>query len=160
MKLSFPLAAAFAALLSLTACGGGGGDSGSGNAASPTATVTKTDTVVGTGAEAVAGSIVQVNYTGWLFSASAAGNKGAKFDANKPNEPFTFVVGTGTIVGFAEGVKGMKVGGKRTIVIPASLGYGAAGAKDPNTGATVIPPNADLVFDVELLKVCANAACT
>jgi FKBP-type peptidyl-prolyl cis-trans isomerase FkpA len=158
MKLSFPLAAAFAAVLSLTACGGGG-DSGSGNTSSPTATVTKTDTVVGTGAEAATGSIVQVSYTGWLFSTTAANNKGTQFDASTPASPFTFIVGTGTIVGFAEGVKGMKVGGKRTVVIPAVLGYGSAGAKN-SAGVTVIPPNADLVFDLELLKVCANNSCT
>jgi FKBP-type peptidyl-prolyl cis-trans isomerase FkpA len=152
MKLSFPLTAAFAALLSLTACGGGGGDAGSGNASNPAATVKKTDTVVGTGTEAVAGSRVQVNYTGWLYSATAANNKGAQFDTSIGVKPFEFIVGTGTIVGFGEGVKGMKVGGKRTIVIPSSLGYGSAGA------APVIPPNTDLVFDVELLKVC-GATC-
>jgi len=149
--LSFPLAAAFAAVLSLTACGGGGGDAGSGNGSLPTATVTKTDTVVGTGPEAAAGSLVQVRYTGWLYSATAPSNKGTQFDTNtKAGDPlFQFYVGSGTIVGFGEGVKGMKQGGKRTIVIPAVLGYGS-------TGTNGIPPNSDLVFDVELIKVCGT----
>jgi FKBP-type peptidyl-prolyl cis-trans isomerase FkpA len=155
MKLSFPLAAAFAALLSLTACGGGGGDSGTGNTSNPAATVKITEVAVGTGATAAAGSHVLVNYTGWLYSATAAENKGTKFDTSVGKQPFELIVGSGTIVGFGEGVKGMKVGGKRTVVIPAVLGYGSAGAKD-NTGATVIPPNADLVFDIELLKVCGT----
>lgn len=159
MKLSFPLAAVFAAMLSLTACGGGGGDSGSGNTTNPAATIKIVAETAGTGAEAANGSHVQVRYTGWLYSATAAGNKGTQFDTNtKPGDPlFEFYVGSGTIVGFGDGVKGMKAGGKRTIVIPAVLGYGSAGAKD-NSGATIIPGNADLVFDIELVKVC-GATC-
>ncbi len=159
MKLSFPLAAVFAAMLSLTACGGGGGDSGSGNTTNPAATIKIVAETAGTGTEAANGSHVQVRYTGWLYSATAAGNKGTQFDTNtKPGDPiFEFYVGSGTIVGFSDGVKGMKAGGKRTIVIPAVLGYGSAGAKD-NSGATVIPGNADLVFDIELVKVC-GATC-
>ncbi|MGJ7915150.1 FKBP-type peptidyl-prolyl cis-trans isomerase [Massilia sp. LXY-6] len=149
--LSFPLAAAFAAVLSLTACGGGGGDSGSGNASNPAATVKITDTVVGTGAEAAAGSHVLVNYTGWLYSASAAGNKGAQFDTSAGRGPYEFIVGGNVIQGFSQGVKGLKVGGKRTIVIPSVLGYGPSGSQN-------IPPNTDLVFDVELVKVC-GATC-
>lgn len=160
MKLSFPLAAAFAAILSLTACGGGGGDSGGTNAPNvnnPTA-LTKTDIAIGTGAEAVNGARVQVNYTGWLYSAAAGDFKGAKFDASQPGKPFTFVIGAvGTnesvIPGFGQGVLGMKVGGKRTILIPSSLGYGAGGVP----GA--IPGNNGLVFEVELVKVCGSAAC-
>jgi FKBP-type peptidyl-prolyl cis-trans isomerase FkpA len=146
MKLSFPLAAAFAAVLSLTACGGGG-DSGSGNTSNPTATVTKTDTVVGTGAEAATGSHVLVNYTGWLYSATAAGNKGTQFDTSVGRGSYELIVGGNVIPGFSQGVTGMKVGGKRTVVIPSVLGYGSAGAQG-------IPPNADLVFDIELVKVC------
>jgi FKBP-type peptidyl-prolyl cis-trans isomerase FkpA len=150
MKLSFPLAAAFAALLSLTACGGGG-NAGSGSTANPTATVTKTDTVVGTGAEAANGSHLLVHYTGWLYSATAAGNKGAQFDTSAVRGPYELIVGGNVITGFSQGVTGMKVGGKRTVVIPAVLGYGSRGS--PN-----VPPNADLVFDIELLKVC-GATC-
>ena len=159
MKLSFPLAAVFAAMLSLTACGGGGGDSGGGNTTNPAATIKVVAETAGTGAEAVANSLVQVRYTGWLYSATVAGNKGTQFDTNtKAGDPlFQFYVGSGTIVGFGEAVKGMKQGGKRTVVIPAVLGYGSAGAKD-NTGAVVIPGNTDLVFDIELVKVC-GATC-
>jgi FKBP-type peptidyl-prolyl cis-trans isomerase FkpA len=159
MKLSFPLAAAFAALLSLSACGGGGGDSGGSPAVvNNPAALTKTDSSIGTGAEAVSGARVQVNYTGWLYSAAAADFKGSKFDASQPGKPFTFVIGAvGTnesvIPGFGQGVLGMKVGGKRTVLIPSSLAYGAGGVP----GA--IPGNNGLVFEVELVKVCGSAAC-
>jgi FKBP-type peptidyl-prolyl cis-trans isomerase FkpA len=153
MKLSFPLAAAFAALLTLTACGGGGGTAGSDNSANLGASVKITDIAIGTGATAATGNRVQVNYTGWLYSATAANNKGTQFDASKPGQPIDFVVGaTNIIPGFSQGVNGMKVGGKRTVVIPASLAYGAAGSPP------VIPGNADLVFDLELVKVC-GATC-
>ena len=158
MKLSFPLAAAFAAILRLTAGGGGGDSGGTPAVVNDPAALTKTDSAIGTGAEAVAGARVQVNYTGWLYSAAAADFKGTKFDASQPGKPYTFVVGaTGTsesvIPGFSQGVQGMKVGGKRTILIPSSLGYGAGGV------AGAIPGNTGLVFDVELVKVCGSAAC-
>jgi FKBP-type peptidyl-prolyl cis-trans isomerase FkpA len=158
MKLSFPLAAAFAAILSLSACGGGGDSGGTPTVVNNPAALTKTDIAIGTGAEAVAGARVQVNYTGWLYSAAATDFKGTKFDASQPGKPYTFVVGaTGTsesvIPGFSQGVQGMKVGGKRTILIPSSLGYGAAGV------AGAIPGNTGLVFEVELVKVCGSAAC-
>jgi FKBP-type peptidyl-prolyl cis-trans isomerase FkpA len=161
MKLSFPLAAAFAAILSLSACGGGGGDSGGSTPVvnNNPAALTKTDISIGTGAEAVNGARVQVAYTGWLYSAAAADFKGAKFDASPAGKPFTFIIGAvGTnesaITGFSQGVLGMKVGGKRTILIPSSLGYGAGGVP-----GTIIPGNAGLVFEVELVKVCGSAAC-
>jgi FKBP-type peptidyl-prolyl cis-trans isomerase FkpA len=101
-----------------------------------------TDQVVGTGAEAVAGKSVTVHYTGTLTN-------GQKFDSSLDRgQPFTFNLGTGQVIqGWDQGVAGMKVGGKRKLVIPPDLGYGAQGA-----GAS-IPPNATLVFDVELLKV-------
>jgi FKBP-type peptidyl-prolyl cis-trans isomerase FkpA len=157
MKLSFPLAAAFAALLSLTACGGGGGDSGTGNTSNPAATIKIVSDTAGTGATADNGSRVQVNYTGWLYSATAANNKGTQFDSNTGTggKPFLFKIGAvntpeSVITGFGQAVQGMKVGGKRTVIVPASLGYGAAGI--PPT----IPGNADLVFDVELVKICAS----
>jgi FKBP-type peptidyl-prolyl cis-trans isomerase FkpA len=159
MKLSFPLAAAFAALLTLTACGGGGGTAGTDNSANLGTTVKITDISIGTGATAATGNRVQVNYTGWLYSASATNNKGKQFDTNTGTggKPFVFVIGAvntseSVIPGFGQGVLGMKVGGKRTVVVPASLGYGAAGSPP------VIPGNADLVFDIELLKVC-GATC-
>jgi len=159
MRLSFPLAAACAAILSLSACGGGSGDPGSPPVAvSSPAALKTTDTVLGTGLDAVAGARVQVNYTGWLYDAGAADFKGAKFDASSAGHPFTFVVGAvGTsesaISGFSQGVQGMKAGGKRTILIPSGLGYGAQGVPG------VIPANSGLVFEVELVKVCGSAAC-
>jgi FKBP-type peptidyl-prolyl cis-trans isomerase FkpA len=143
MKLSFPLAAVFAALLSLTACGGGS-DSGNSNVvvANPAA-FTKTDTVVGTGTEAVNGKKATVTYTGWLYSTTAAGNKGAQFDSGS----FSFTLGAKEVIdGFDQGVVGMKVGGKRTLLIPSNLGYGASGKGS-------IPPNAGLVFEVTLTAV-------
>ncbi|MGI9027084.1 MAG: FKBP-type peptidyl-prolyl cis-trans isomerase [Burkholderiaceae bacterium] len=108
-----------------------------------------TDTQVGTGAEAVAGKTVVVHYTGWLFDATATDNKGKKFDSSRDRgDPFSFGLGAGQVIkGWDQGVAGMKVGGQRTLVIPPELGYGARGA------GGVIPPNATLVFDVELLDV-------
>ena len=104
------------------------------------------DTKVGAGAAAVAGKKVFVNYTGWL---DEAGKKGKKFDSSLDHgKPFSFMLGAGQVIkGWDEGVAGMKIGGKRTLMIPANLGYGARGA-----GAD-IPPNANLIFDVELLDV-------
>ncbi|WP_043832725.1 FKBP-type peptidyl-prolyl cis-trans isomerase [Muricoccus aerilatus] len=103
----------------------------------------------GTGAEAVAGKRVTVHYTGWLFDASAADKKGRKFDSSRDRgDPFAFLLGAGQVIrGWDEGVAGMKVGGQRTLTIPPEMGYGARGA------GGVIPPNATLVFDVELLGV-------
>ena len=147
MKLKSPLAAALLAAslaLSLTACGGGGSsDSGSSVVVANPAAFTKTDTVVGTGAEAVAGKTVTVTYTGWLYSATAADNKGTQFETGS----FTFTVGAGQAIdGFDQGVLGMKVGGKRTVLVPSSMGYGSSGFNG-------IPPNAGLVFDLTLTAV-------
>lgn len=101
-----------------------------------------TDSVVGTGAEAVAGKTISVHYTGRLIA-------GRKFDSSLDrNEPFRFTLGAGQVIkGWDQGFAGMKVGGKRQLTIPPDMGYGAAGA------GGVIPPNATLVFDVELLGV-------
>jgi FKBP-type peptidyl-prolyl cis-trans isomerase FkpA len=109
----------------------------------------KTDTKQGTGAEAVAGKAVIVHYTGWLYDAAAADRKGAKFDSSLDRKvPFGFILGAGRVIkGWDEGVAGMKVGGQRTLVIPPHLGYGERGA------GGAIPPNATLLFDVELLEV-------
>ncbi|MBI4264643.1 MAG: FKBP-type peptidyl-prolyl cis-trans isomerase [Acidobacteria bacterium] len=107
------------------------------------------DARAGTGAEAVSGRNVTVHYTGWLCDASRADQKGATFDSSRDrNEPFSFRLGAGEVIrGWDEGVAGMKVGGQRTLTIPPDLAYGARGA------GGVIPPNATLVFDVELLDV-------
>ncbi len=106
------------------------------------------DEVVGKGDEAVAGASVDVHYTGWLDE--GGGKKGKKFDSSLDRkEPFTFSLGAGQVIkGWDEGVAGMVVGGKRELVIPASLAYGAGGV-----GRGLIPPNATLIFEVELLKV-------
>ncbi len=105
-----------------------------------------TETEMGTGATAAAGQEVSVHYTGWLFNDSV---QGAKFDSSKDRmQPFEFSLGAGMVIkGWDEGVAGMQVGGKRTLIIPPELGYGARGA------GGVIPPNATLKFDVELLAV-------
>jgi FKBP-type peptidyl-prolyl cis-trans isomerase FkpA len=104
------------------------------------------DTSEGSGAEASAGQVVSVHYTGWLYN---DGVLGAKFDSSKDrNDPFEFGLGAGQVIrGWDEGVQGMKVGGTRRLVIPPALGYGTRGA------GGVIPPNATLLFEVELLGV-------
>jgi peptidylprolyl isomerase len=105
-----------------------------------------TDSTVGTGAQPKTGQICVMHYTGWLYENGA---KGAKFDSSLDRgEPFEFAIGTHQVIGgWDEGVATMKVGGKRTLIIPPQLGYGARGA------GGVMPPNATLIFDVELLDV-------
>jgi FKBP-type peptidyl-prolyl cis-trans isomerase len=109
----------------------------------------KTDVKLGTGDLATAGKSVSVHYTGWLYDAAATDHHGKKFDSSRDrNEPFEFPLGGGRVIaGWDQGVAGMKVGGQRTLIIPANMGYGARGA------GGVIPANATLVFDVELLGV-------
>ena len=111
--------------------------------------LTVVDSKVGTGTEAVAGMKVTVHYTGWLYDETAGNKHGSQFDSSRDHgEPFSFVLGAGKVIaGWDQGVAGMHVGGKRTLLIPAALGYGARGAGED------IPPNASLVFDVELLDV-------
>lgn len=106
------------------------------------------DTTEGTGTTATKGQSVTVHYTGWLYNDET---QGAKFDSSKDrDDPFVFTLGAGMVIrGWDEGVAGMKVGGARTLIIPAALGYGARGA------GGVIPPNATLKFDVELLGLSA-----
>jgi FKBP-type peptidyl-prolyl cis-trans isomerase len=107
------------------------------------------DATEGTGAEATAGRTVTVHYTGWLYDDSRADQKGRKFDSSRDrNDPFTFRLGAGQVIqGWDQGVAGMRVGGHRTLTIPSEMGYGRRGA------GGVIPPDAALVFDVELLDV-------
>ena len=136
------LAAACAAVLSLSACGGGSSDAPAIAVASP-ASLVATDSVVGTGATAAPGNKLTVAYTGWLYSTSAADHKGMQFDKGT----ISFTLGRGEVIaGWDQGLVGMKAGGKRTLSIPASLAYG-------RSGSGPIPPDAGLVFDVELIRV-------
>ena len=127
------------ALLALAACGGDTGTTGS----TVNGTLQVDELVIGTGATAVAGDTVSVNYIGTLTN-------GTKFDASADHGgPFTFRLGTGAVIpGFDQGVTGMKVGGRRRLTIPPNLAYGSAGA-----GNGAIPPNATIIFDVELVSI-------
>ena len=132
----------FVVVVVLTACGG--------NTENTSVTqLIRQDDVVGTGTEAQSGQVVTVHYTGWLYDQTRPDRKGNKFDSSRDrNEPFSFNLGAGEVIrGWDEGVAGMKVGGRRTLTIPPDMGYGARGA------GGVIPPNATLLFDVELLEV-------
>jgi peptidylprolyl isomerase len=150
VSLSAPLMAILAALVLTSIAAMTSDDSASAQPA-PKPVTTSTglqiiDTKPGTGASPRAGQTVVVHYTGWLYENGA---KGKKFDSSVDrNEPFEFPIGQGRVIkGWDEGVATMKIGGKRTLIIPASLGYGARGA------GGAIPPNATLIFDVELLGV-------
>ena len=111
-------------------------------------TYTQTDILEGTGPMASSGHTATVKYTGWLYSADAPEHKGTKFDSSIGRGPFAFKLGAGQVIrGWDQGVQGMKVGGQRRLVLPPEFGYGARGA------GSAIPPNATLVFDVELLDV-------
>lgn len=119
------------------------------NAASDVPQMVKIDHVVGTGPVANDGDEVRVNYTGWLYDANAKDHHGAKFDSSYDDgAPISFTLGEGQVIeGWDQGISGMHVGGKRTLIIPARLAYGSRGAGDD------IPPGATLVFDVELVGV-------
>jgi FKBP-type peptidyl-prolyl cis-trans isomerase len=154
MKQLFSLVGTLALAVVASACGGSDNSpstsgSSSGSGVSSITTLQSVDVRVGTGTEATNGRTVSVHYTGWLYSESAADHRGTKFDSSRDRgTPFGFVLGAGQVIrGWDQGVLGMKVGGQRTLTIPPSLGYGSAGA------AGVIPPNATLMFDVELLGV-------
>jgi FKBP-type peptidyl-prolyl cis-trans isomerase FkpA len=141
------------ALTAMLACGQSGDTEEEGQqAAMPDSGITalqKQDVTHGTGVEANKDKVVSVHYTGWLYDAAAGDKRGAKFDSSKDrNEPFQFRLGGGEVIqGWDDGVAGMKVGGTRILTIPPAMGYGARGA------GGVIPPNATLVFEVELLDV-------
>src|ERR1700693_5791377 len=108
----------------------------------------KIDTKVGSGTEATKGAPIVVHYTGWIYDPDAADHKGTKFDSSRDRQvPFGFFLGEGRVIrGWDEGVPGMKVGGQRTLIIPPDMAYGSRGA------GGVIPPNATLIFDVELIE--------
>lgn len=128
----------------LAACGG---SSPAAPTTIPPQAYTATDLRVGTGAEAVDGKVVTVNYAVWLFSTTAAENKGTLVDTSVGRTPLQFTLAGGSVIpGFDRGVVGMKVGGVRRLVVPPELAYGA-------TGNQSVPPNSNLVFEVELLGV-------
>lgn len=135
-----------ALLLALAAAACGGNDAAPSGVDIPALQVL--DRTTGAGADATSGRLVTVHYTGWLYSTTAAGNKGAQFDSSRDrNQPFSFTLGTGQVIrGWDQGVLGMRVGGVRTLMIPSSLAYGSSGRAN-------IPPNSALVFDIELLGV-------
>lgn len=137
-------------MLVVSAACGGSDTTPTANANVPFSSV---DLKVGTGATAATGQDVLVNYTGWLYDASKTDNKGTQFDSSlSPGRgPFDFVIGATTgqkavIPGWSQGVVGMKVGGSRRLIIPPDLGYGSSGSGP-------IPPNATLVFDIDLLSI-------
>jgi FKBP-type peptidyl-prolyl cis-trans isomerase FkpA len=133
-------------LLAATACGGNDSPT---SPSQPSAPYSQTDLRAGTGTEATAGRLVTVNYTGWLYNPAGTDGKGTQFDStsNPGRTAFSFTLGRGAVIaGWDRGVAGMQVGGVRRLVIPPDLAYGAAG-NGP------IPPNATLVFDIELLAV-------
>jgi FKBP-type peptidyl-prolyl cis-trans isomerase FkpA len=110
---------------------------------------TRTDLQVGTGREAQKGKGVSVHYTGWLYDPTQPGMKGRMFDSSKQRGQFDFVLGVGQVIpGWDQGFDGMKIGGRRRLIIPPSLAYGVDGA-----GGGIIPPNATLIFEMELLDV-------
>lgn len=144
-------AALLAAPLGLHAQGGAPASStqGSSKLDATQKTLQKIDVKQGDGKEALTGKPVIVHYTGWLYDETKPDKKGAKFDSSRDRQvPFGFFLGAGKVIkGWDDGVVGMKVGGQRTLIIPPALGYGDRGA------GGVIPPNATLIFDVELVDV-------
>jgi len=131
-------------VLGMAGCGGQNPTSPT----TPSAPFSQTDLRAGTGAAAAAGNLVTVNYTGWLYDPSRPEQKGQQFDSSIGRQPFSFRLGAGQVIrGWDQGVVGMQVGGQRRLVIPPELAYGSQGS------GGVIPPNATLVFDIELLSV-------
>jgi FKBP-type peptidyl-prolyl cis-trans isomerase FkpA len=152
MKKTLKFIASFLLIASVAACGGGGSSSSSTPSWETTSgsdavtTLQVTDNVVGTGATAVAGDTLAVNYTGWLYQSGAANSEGPEFGSSAGTS-FSFPLGMGQVIaGWDQGLVGMKVGGTRTLIIPSALGYG------PN-GNSAIPGGAALVFTVQLVSV-------
>jgi FKBP-type peptidyl-prolyl cis-trans isomerase FkpA len=149
-KITIFASALLVAMLAISGCKADSKSSTKENAMTQNVTdLIKKDTVVGEGREAEPGFNVTVHYTGWLYDPSKSDGKDTKFDSSVDrHEPFVFFLGAGQVIqGWDQGFEGMKVGGKRTLIIPPHMGYGAYGA------GGVIPPNATLIFDVELLGI-------
>ena len=137
---------AVAALVAAAGCGGG--NSSPTGPSTPSAPFSQTDLVVGTGTEATVGRSAFVHYTLWLYDPAQPQSKGRQVQTNVGGPAFSFVPGTGNVIrGWHQGVPGMRVGGQRRLIIPPELAYGPGG-QPPD-----IPPNATLVFDIELLEV-------
>jgi FKBP-type peptidyl-prolyl cis-trans isomerase FkpA len=123
------------------------GCDGSDTAPAPNAPFSQTDVRLGTGGVAAAGNTLVVDYTGWLYDPTKPENKGLQFDTSVGGTPLEFVLGQGSVIaGFDQGLVGLRVGGLRRLVIPPSLAYGSV-------RQSRIPPNAGLVFDVELIEI-------
>ncbi|MFL6657671.1 MAG: FKBP-type peptidyl-prolyl cis-trans isomerase [Massilia sp.] len=107
----------------------------------------KIDTTVGTGSQAVTGSTVTLHYTGWLLAPKQKEQHGPQFDSSRAGKPFTFKLGTGAVIkGWDEGIRGMRAGGKRTLIVPADMAFGKKGMGS-------VPPTANLIFDIDLISV-------
>ena len=149
--MSRTLAILVLSALGASACGGGDSSSTPTSPSTPRAEYSQNDLRLGSGAEAVVGRRVFVNYVGWLYNPSGTDGKGQQFDSNAGRGLFAFTIGRNppeVIRGWEQGVPGMRVGGLRRLILPPELAYGSAGA-----GNGVIPPNATLVFEIELVDV-------
>jgi FKBP-type peptidyl-prolyl cis-trans isomerase FkpA len=147
MHLVPPLRIALFLLMGSFVAACGGGESSPTSATQPRGEFSQTDIRVGTGADAVPGRRLTVHYTGWLFDPTRPEQKGSQFDSSAGRAPFSLTLGAGQVIrGWDQGVVGMKAGGLRRLVLPPELAYGASGSGP-------IPPNATLVFDIELLDV-------
>lgn len=146
---ALPAVAMFAMVLLVAACGDKAQAPKPTTPVPPPTELQKIDVVKGAGEGISQGQVAVVHYTGWLYDPAAAEQKGMKFDSSRDRgQPLSFTIGQGDVIrGWDEGVQGMQPGGQRRLVIPPALGYGEVGMQN------VIPPNATLVFDVELLKI-------
>jgi len=144
---SVRFAVIFAAAALIAACGSAQSTTNIPTAPTSTAEYSQTDVVEGSGATVAAGSIITVNYTGWLYDILKADKKGLQFETSIGTSPLIFQLGSGQVIkGWDQGIVGMKVGGTRRLVLPPSLGYGG-------TRNGIIPPYTSLVFDIQLLAV-------
>jgi len=139
----------YVVLAAAIACGGTGRPAAAGPYTGPQPSFAQTDLTVGTGTRAARTARITVNYTGWVYDPNKPDHKGSQFDTSVGRAPFSFTLGAGEVIrGWDQGFNDMRVGGKRQLVIPAELGYAGEGTPDGS-----IPPNAPLVFEMELLDV-------